>query len=116
MMGFFRKVYRLVCQIPPGKVASYGDIACMLGQPRAARTVGWALHSPPAGLDVPWHRVINRHGRISTSCQEHGAGLQRALLEDEGIRFDDHDRVDWEQFGWAGLAPTEVKELFALDE
>lgn len=120
-IGFFERVYRLVRQVPPGKVTSYGAIARMLGHPRAARTVGWALHSlPPSvppgggderGGDVPWQRVINSQGRISTSCREHSAELQRTLLEAEGVEFDEHGYVDWERFGWAGLSWPEVEEL-----
>lgn len=109
--GFFERVYRLVRRIPPGKVTSYGAIARMLGNPRAARTVGWALHSLPEGSDAPWQRVINSHGRISTDSWEHGAGLQRALLEAEGVEFDEDGRVDWERFGWEGLGWPEVEEL-----
>ena len=122
-IGFFKRVYRLVRQVPPGKVTSYGAIARMLGHPRAARTVGWALHSlPPSvfpsggderGSDVPWHRVINSRGRVSTSCQEHSADLQQALLEAEGIEFDESGTVDWDRFGWAGLSWPEVEKLIA---
>ncbi|HEY73747.1 MAG TPA: MGMT family protein [Thermoflexia bacterium] len=111
MPGFFERVYRLVRQVPPGKVTSYGAIARMLGNPRAARTVGWALHSTPEGSDVPWQRVINSQGRISTSCEEHGQGLQRALLEEEGVEFDERGYVDQERFGWEGLPWPEVEEL-----
>ena len=121
MSSFFEQVYRLVRQIPSGKVTSYGAIARMLGNPHAARTVGWALHSlPPSvpssgederGGDVPWHRVINSEGRITTSCQEHGDNLQRTLLEAEGIEFDEHGHTDWDRFGWNGLPWPEVEEL-----
>jgi len=112
MPGFFEQVYRLVRQTPPGKVTSYGAIARMLGNPRAARTVGWALNSlPPSEGDVPWQRVINSRGRISTGRLEEGAGLQRALLEAEGIEFDERDRVDWSRFGWEGLPWPEVEKL-----
>jgi len=120
-IGFFERVYRLVRQVPPGKVTSYGAIARMLDHPHAARTVGWALHSLPSsvppsggdegGGDVPWQRVINSQRRISTSCREHSADLQRALLEAEGIEFDQHGYVDWERFGWEGLSWLEVEEL-----
>jgi methylated-DNA-protein-cysteine methyltransferase-like protein len=110
-LGFFECVYRLVRQVPPGRVTSYGAIARMLGHPRAARTVGWALHALPPGSDVPWQRVINSQGRISTRCREHGAGRQRALLEAEGVVFDDRDRVDWSRFGWEGLDWPEVERL-----
>jgi len=101
---FFERVYRLVRQVPPGKVTSYGALSRMLGHPRAARTVGWALHSLPEGSDVPWHRVINSQGRVSTSCREHAADLQRALLEAEGVEFDADGTVDWERFGWRACA------------
>jgi methylated-DNA-protein-cysteine methyltransferase-like protein len=109
MSGFFAQVYRLVRQVPPGKVTSYGAIARMLGHPRGARTVGWALHSLPEGSGVPWHRVINSQGRISTGRWEHAAGLQRALLESEGVVFDERGVVDWKRFGWEG---PEITELF----
>ena len=70
------------------------------GNPRAARTVGWALHSTPAHLDIPWHRVINSKGRISTDCGEHSPSLQRYLLEEEGVEFDVRDYVDMDRFQW----------------
>lgn len=111
MPGFFEKVYRLVRRVPYGKVTSYGAVARMLGNPRAARTVGWALHSIPEDSDVPWWRVINSRGRVSTSCREHGAELQRELLEAEGVEFDERGYVDWERFGWQGLAWFEVEEF-----
>lgn len=111
MVGFFERVYRLVRQVPPGRVTSYGAIAAMLGHPRAARTVGWALHGLPEDSDVPWHRVINSRGRISTSCQEHSADLQRALLEDEGVQFNEQGIVDWKRFGWPGLSWPQVEAL-----
>ena len=110
MPGFFEQVYRLVRQVPPGRVTSYGAIARMLGHPHAARTVGWALHGLPEGSDVPWHRVINSQGRVSTGLRD-GADLQRALLEAEGIEFDARGTVDWEQFGWAGLPWPEIEKL-----
>jgi methylated-DNA-protein-cysteine methyltransferase-like protein len=113
MPGFFEQVYQLMRQVPPGKVTSYGAIARMLGHPHAARTVGWALHSLPEGSDVPWHRVINSQGRISTGGREYAANLQRALLEAEGVEFNEDGIVDWERFGWAGLSWPEVEQLLA---
>jgi len=81
--GFFDKVYQLVCLIPPGRVATYGQIAALLGYPRAARTVGWALHalSDEQAQVVPWQRVVGAGGRITTSCETHSAPRQRQLLE-----------------------------------
>jgi len=112
MSRFFRQVYRVVRQIPAGKVATYGQIAALLGQPRAARTVGWAMHAVPEGCDVPWQRVINAQGRISTSCQEHEVGLQRQLLEAEGVVFDADGRVDLRVYGWEGLTWPEIDALW----
>jgi len=111
MGNFFERVYTIVRQVPPGQVVSYGQVAAMLGAPRAARTVGWALHALPVDSDVPWHRVINARGRISTSCQEHDASVQQQLLEAEGVAFDARGYVDMARFRWAGLTPWEVAEL-----
>jgi methylated-DNA-protein-cysteine methyltransferase-like protein len=120
MSGFFEKVHRLVRQVPPGKVTSYGAIARMLEHPHAARTVGWALHSlppsvPPAsGGDerggVPWWRILNSKGCISLSG-ERGAGLQRELLEAEGVEVSERGCVDLERFEWEGLPWHEIAEL-----
>ncbi len=103
--GFFNSVWILVAHIPRGKVASYGQIAALLGNPRAARTVGWALHSTPEHLDIPWHRVINSKGRISTDCGEHSPSLQRNLLEQEGVEFDG-DYIDLNRFQWQPTMET----------
>ncbi|NLE44656.1 MAG: methylated-DNA--[protein]-cysteine S-methyltransferase [Chloroflexi bacterium] len=111
MIGFFEQVYRLVCQVPPGKATSYGAIARMLGHSHAARTVGWALHSLPPDRYVPWHRVVNSQGRVSTNCLEHGGGLQQKLLEQEGVEFQPDGRIDWDRFAWPGLPWPEVEAL-----
>jgi methylated-DNA-protein-cysteine methyltransferase-like protein len=100
--SFFQHVYRLVSMIPPGKVATYGQIATYLGNPRAARTVGWALRALPEGLDVPWHRVVNSQGRISLSCRGGGAQQQRAILEEEGVTFDEGGRINLKRYRWEG--------------
>jgi methylated-DNA-protein-cysteine methyltransferase-like protein len=104
MAGFFQKVNRLVSLIPSGEVSSYGQIAALLGEPRAARTVGWALRALPPCSPVPWHRIINAQGVIPTSRREDSAVQQRALLEAEGICFDHHNRVDMDTYGWQGPA------------
>jgi methylated-DNA-protein-cysteine methyltransferase-like protein len=103
--NFFEAVWELVRKIPAGQVATYGSVARMLtGRTGPARSVGWALHGlPPEIVDeVPWWRVINSQGRISTSCQEHTADEQRARLVDEGVLFGPDDRVDLDRFGWWG--------------
>jgi methylated-DNA-protein-cysteine methyltransferase related protein len=107
--NFFERVYAVVRQIPQGKVASYGQIAALLGHPQAARTVGWALNALRDSDidDVPWQRVINSAGRISISRVDLGADLQRALLEEEGVEFDSRGYVDLKRFGWRGMDNVE---------
>ncbi len=101
--NFFKQVYRVVTMIPPGKVATYGRVAAYLGAPHGARAVGWALRALPEDSDVPWHRVINAQGRISTSGGELDAHQQRVMLEEEGIVFDDNGSTDLRKYGWEGL-------------
>ena len=106
--SFFERVYLVVKQIPRGKVASYGQIAALLGHPQAARTVGWALNalSGAQADEVPWQRVINSAGRISISRADLSADIQRALLEEEGVEFDERGHVDWSGSGgqgWIGM-------------
>jgi methylated-DNA-protein-cysteine methyltransferase-like protein len=98
--GFFEKVWTIVAHVPRGTVVTYGQVAAMLGNPRAARTVGWALHSTPDKLDIPWHRVINSKGRVSTDCGEHSPDLQRRLLEQEGLEFNARDIIDLDRYQW----------------
>ncbi len=97
---FFERVYALVRLIPPGKVASYGQIAALLEHPHAARTVGWALHGLPDGSDVPWQRVVNAEGGCSTSSFSEPRDLQQQLLEQEGVEFDAQGCIDLRRFGW----------------
>ncbi len=108
---FFEQVLQVVRRIPPGKVATYGQVARILGKPRGARTVGWALHSMPEGSDVPWQRVINARGIITLDAHGPGGAIQRALLEAEGIVFDEQGRIDLEVYGWAGLDLAERDQL-----
>ena len=96
---FFEKARELIKRIPRGKVATYGQIAALAGQPRAARQVAWVLHAASDKDNLPWQRVINSSGTISLPRMA-GYELQRALLKKEGIKFDRHDRIDLEQFQW----------------
>ncbi|MDR1068873.1 MAG: MGMT family protein [Clostridiales Family XIII bacterium] len=98
MDSFFDKVYEVVARIPYGKVISYGQIARMLGNPRAARTVGWALSACPN--ELPWHRVVMSDGRITGGEY---AELRRALLADEGVEFVSSKRVDMDEYEWNGF-------------
>jgi methylated-DNA-protein-cysteine methyltransferase-like protein len=109
MPSFFEQVQQVIHYIPPGKVATYGQIARILGMPHAARTVGWALRAVPEGSDVPWQRVVNARGSLSLDA--HGAAIQRALLEKEGIAFDEQGRIDLKVYGWAGPDLAELDRL-----
>lgn len=94
------RVYAVVRSVPRGTIVSYGGVAAILGQPRAARGVGRALCALPADTDVPWWRVVNRNGEISIRGAMHGAIVQRKMLEREGVRFDRRGRIDWNIYGW----------------
>lgn len=98
MPSLWPRFYEIIRAIPPGKVATYGDVARLAGNPRAARDVGWALSALPPGTDVPWWRVVNRHGGVS--CRSNGVTLQAELLEDEGIVFDAEGRLDLATYRW----------------
>lgn len=101
--GFFHRVYELVEQIPCGRVATYGQVAILLGVPRGARAVGWALRALPRRRQrvVPWHRVVGAGGRISPRAG--GSPLaQRRRLRAEGVRFHG-GRVDLGRHGLLSL-------------
>jgi len=99
MTPFAKKVTELVAAIPKGCVATYGQIAAMAGNPRAVRGVVWILNSSSGKYDLPWHRVINKKGKISLPRGE-GAEEQRFRLESEGIVFDLEGVIDLERFLW----------------
>lgn len=89
----------IVRQVPPGSVATYGQIARLAGMPRCARTVGYAL-AACTDAGVPCHRVVDRLGRTKTAFDTYGPGTQRALLEAEGVPFRPDGTVDLEQCLW----------------
>jgi methylated-DNA-protein-cysteine methyltransferase-like protein len=95
----YPRIWTIVCDIPPGSVATYGAIAELAGMPRAARQVGYAMAAVPEELDVPWHRVVNAQGKISKRRAE-CESRPRRLLEDEGVEFDTRGRIDLARFGW----------------
>ena len=84
-MDFYKRVYDLVKLIPLGKVTTYGEIARALGNPRASRAVGYALHKNPEPGVIPCHRVVNRNGELSGSFAFGGASAQKNLLINEGV-------------------------------
>ncbi len=100
-MGAFNdSVYELVRQIPEGRVASYGQVARLVGRPRNARFVGFALHVNPEPGVIPCHRVVFRDGSLAPGFAFGGEGEQRRLLLAEGIEFLPDGRVDMERFRW----------------
>jgi len=92
-------IYNVVRQIPPGKVATYGQVAGISGLLGQARQVGYALHALLED-NVPWHRVINAKGTISPRAEPEQEQRQRTLLEREGVVFDARGRIDLETYQW----------------
>lgn len=97
-MNTFEKIYEVVKSIPRGKVATYGQVALLAGNPRWARVVGYALHVNPDPASIPCYRVVNREGRISEAFAFGGGNVQRELLEAEGVVFEPDGRVDLEKY------------------
>ncbi|MGD9346565.1 MAG: MGMT family protein [Candidatus Aminicenantes bacterium] len=97
--NFTAEVIRVIKSIPRGKVATYGQIACLAGFCPSVRRVVWILHSCSDKEGLPWHRVVNRRGAISLKP---GAGYkkQKAMLKKEGIIFDERDRIDLDRYLW----------------
>lgn len=115
--NFYEQVYAVVRRIPRGKVTTYGRVAAMLGRPRAARAVGYALNSlkdkkgQPEYENIPWQRVINSQGRISIVNREHSAQQQAALLRSEGVAVSSDLRVNLDIFLWSGLHLLEIDDI-----
>lgn len=100
--GSYARIYAVVRRIPLGRVATYGQVACLAGFPRHARLVGYALHALPGDSGVPWQRVINAKGEVSLRALPGWEGLQVRLLEGEGVRFDARGRVSLARYQWRG--------------
>ena len=99
-MSFFENVYEAVQLIPRGKVATYGQIARMIGAPRSSRAVGYALHANPRPVIIPCHRVVNREGRLAPAFAFGGPEIQARLLESEGVRVSADFVVDLGKYLW----------------
>jgi len=108
--GFFQTVYSVVKRIPQGRVATYGQIARLCGNPRAARQVGWALHVNPEPYVIPCHRVVNRNGRISSAFAFGGANVQKELLTKEGVEFSYEQTVDIDKYLWNAQSERDLTE------
>ncbi len=96
----YARIHAVVRRIPRGRVATYGQVAELAGQTGHARQVGYALHALSAGSSVPWQRVVNARGEVSPRRMPGWDGLQRALLEREGIVFDARGRIDLSRRLW----------------
>lgn len=99
-MSFFENVYEAVQLIPRGKVATYGQIARMIGAPRSSRAVGYALHANPRPGVIPCHRVVNREGRLAPAFAFGGPEIQAQLLESEGVEVGEDFVVDLDAYLW----------------
>ena len=108
-----KQVWKVVLDIPPGHVLTYGDVARLSGMPRAARRVSQAMSWAPKGMNVPWHRVINAQGKISIPADSPWHEKQKSLLQEEGVVFL-KGKVDLGKFGYRGA----VDALFwgAMDD
>lgn len=112
-------IYDIVRQVPPGKVASYGQIARIAGR-CSAQMVGFALAAlatvkrDERFVEVPWQRIVNSKGGISPHGYGMGSSIQRQLLEDEGIAFDLEGNIDLALFGWDGILSTPVRSRTTL--
>ncbi len=98
-MTVFEKIYEVVKNIPEGKVATYGQVAMLAGNPRWARVVGYALHCNPEPGVIPCHRVVNREGRVSPAFAFGGENIQIDLLKKEGIVFEEDGTIDLSKYG-----------------
>jgi methylated-DNA-protein-cysteine methyltransferase-like protein len=94
-----QKAYIALASVPPGKVVTYGQLGDLAGLPRAARVLGQRLRKLPAETTLPWHRVINAAGKISLGPESASGLRQRALLQEEGIVFN-NGRISLKQFRW----------------
>jgi len=99
--SMYCRIYSVVNMVPPGKVATYGQIARIAGR-CSARNVGYAMSSIPPESDVPWHRIINSRGNVSIRSHGERCTAQRKMLETEGIVFSTGGSVDLHGFGWEG--------------
>ena len=98
---FSDRVKRIIKSVPRGKVATYGQVAALAGNIRAARQVAWILHSSSDKHNLPWHRIINSRGGISLKPL-HGFEIQKELLINEGVVFSENGTIDLSRYLWRG--------------
>jgi methylated-DNA-protein-cysteine methyltransferase related protein len=108
----YQKIYAVVRKIPVGTVLTYGQVAELAGLNGKARLVGYALFQVEIGSDIPWQRVVNAKGEISYSLARCGGDyVQKNLLEQEGIEFQQYDRIDLKKYRWQPPLDS-IDELF----
>jgi methylated-DNA-protein-cysteine methyltransferase-like protein len=113
MDNFYEQVIKLTRAIPHGQVANYGHIALLLGNPRASRAVGYALRTLKRGTDVPWHRVVGKHGKmgkVSVRAFAYSHLEQFERLKEEGIQFDENEEFPLMDYLWQPT-PDEVQAI-----
>ena len=108
--SFPGRVYRIVRQIPRGKVTTYGTIAAVLGDRRGARMVGWAMSNCPPDISEIAHRVVNRSGFLSGGWAWGHPEVMKQLLVDEGVTFSDEFQVDLDKHLWTPPREDELPE------
>lgn len=99
-MNTFARIYEIVRKIPYGRVATYGDIAFLAGNPHLSRVVGYALHVNPDPENIKCYRVVNRFGEVSPAFAFGGKNAQIDLLRAEGVEVSDDGRVDLKKYRW----------------
>lgn len=102
-LNFSQKVYNIVKQIPLGKVATYGMIARLSGNPNATRAVGQVLHKNPNPIKIPCHRIVNRDGKLAPSFAFGGDAIQKILLEKENVEVNRENKVDLKKYLWNSI-------------
>ncbi|MCY4092704.1 MAG: MGMT family protein [Caldilineaceae bacterium] len=100
----YGQILLVVGQIPRGRVATYGQVAWIVGA-ATPRMAGYALGGLPADTEIPWQRVVNSRGGISPRGDPLATDRQRKLLAEEGVLFMPDGRIDLDLFGWPGPEP-----------
>ena len=109
LSAFTEKIYEIAAQIPYGKVAYYGQIALLAGNPRGARAVGFAMRNVKSSSNIPCHRVVFKDGSICKDDIFGGPTIQKQMLLNEGITFLPDGRIDMKEHCWSGLNCTKSK-------
>jgi methylated-DNA-protein-cysteine methyltransferase-like protein len=106
--NFFDRVYTVARQIPYGRVTSYGAIAKFLGAARSARMVGWAMNASHTMEEIPAHRVVNRIGMLSGKHHFDGTNLMQQLLENEGVKVEENQVLEFNKLFWDPQKELEI--------